>query len=394
MTSALGTPDFKNHRFHVLDGMRGITAILIMLYHYYRPHNYSFLSNTFIAVDFFFILSGFVISHSYGQKLMNGMRASDYILRRIGRLFPMMVIGLIIGAVSFYFLVDPSDFSHREIIASVTLNLFFIPYLNHKITFSAATGNIFPVDPPLWSIFFELTVSVLFIGLIRLGSRTLEKLGILSYALLCVACLIGGLIGYNNNIGDPGGFEADNFLSGFPRVFYGFICGMILYRLQGTPSRYRLLNRLQQLPSLNPIWLYAALALMLICPVKLSGFYYLIAIVFLAPFLIMYGGKAQCHNSIILFLSESLGWLSYPIYCLHMPVLFGIRVLAARHMVTDYFGLPIEIVTIAITLILATLSAVVVDKYFRKRFEDVLRHIVSRKLLYSDGCSQDSLPAG
>jgi peptidoglycan/LPS O-acetylase OafA/YrhL len=375
VTSVSGTTDFKYHRFQVLDGMRGVAAILIMLYHYYRACNYTFLSNTFIAVDFFFILSGFVISYSYGQKLLNGMSASNYILRRIGRLFPMMLIGIIIGAVSFYFPVDPSDFSHREIIASVTLNLFFIPYLNHKITFSAATGNIFPVDPPLWSIFFELTVSVLFIGLIRLGSQTLEKLGILSYAFLCAACLIGGLIGYNNNIGDPGGFEADNFLSGFPRVFYGFICGMLLYRLRGTPSRYRLLNWLQHLPSLSPIWLYGALALMLACPVKLCGFYYLIAIVFCAPFLVMHGGKARCHNSMILFLSENLGWLSYPIYCLHMPVLFGIRVLAVHHILTNYLGLPIEMLAIAVTLILATLSAVIVDKYVQKRFIGMLQYL-------------------
>src|SRR5271163_1950173 len=64
---------YTKHRFHALDGMRGVAAIVVMVYHYYLDSHLRCLKNPFLAVDFFFILSGFVISHAYGGKLLNGL---------------------------------------------------------------------------------------------------------------------------------------------------------------------------------------------------------------------------------------------------------------------------------------------------------------------------------
>jgi peptidoglycan/LPS O-acetylase OafA/YrhL len=98
---------FFTTRFHVLDGMRGLAAILVTLHHYYycsesRAPSSAHLRGTFLAVDFFFILSGFVICHSYGEKLLGGMRPADYLARRIARLYPIMVFGLLLGLPEFY----------------------------------------------------------------------------------------------------------------------------------------------------------------------------------------------------------------------------------------------------------------------------------------------------
>ncbi len=70
----LVTP-YTKHRYHTLDGMRGIAAIFVMLFHYFASSGQKWLMNGFIAVDFFFVLSGFVVLHSYGQKLLSGMPA-------------------------------------------------------------------------------------------------------------------------------------------------------------------------------------------------------------------------------------------------------------------------------------------------------------------------------
>jgi len=81
---------YSKHRFHVLDGMRGIAAICVMLYHYklFGGSRIAWLHNGFMSVDFFFVLSGFVVLHAYGKKLLTGMAATDYLARRVARLFP------------------------------------------------------------------------------------------------------------------------------------------------------------------------------------------------------------------------------------------------------------------------------------------------------------------
>jgi peptidoglycan/LPS O-acetylase OafA/YrhL len=89
---------YTKHRFHTLDGMRGIAAIVVMFIHcLHLDGNYpGWLQNAFIAVDFFFILSGFVVYHAYAEKLKQGMQFRDYVARRVGRLYPLMAVGLLL----------------------------------------------------------------------------------------------------------------------------------------------------------------------------------------------------------------------------------------------------------------------------------------------------------
>jgi peptidoglycan/LPS O-acetylase OafA/YrhL len=228
---------FSRHRFHVLDGMRGLAAILVMLYHYYYNSESrgtwasALLGNAYLAVDFFFILSGYVICHSYGEKLLGGMSPVDYLTRRIARLFPMMAFGLLLGLPALYcFTVSgQTNYLPRDIVIATIANLFFIPFLGVK-------GSLFPTDGPLWSIFFELVASVAFIGLIRTKRRALVIICAASLGLLLITAFIAGF---------HVGWGTENFFGGFPRVFYGFTCGMLLYQLRSMPSPFPLLNRIQ-----------------------------------------------------------------------------------------------------------------------------------------------------
>src|SRR5271163_4255127 len=110
---------YTKHRFHALDGMRGVAAIVVMNYHYYLDSHLRCLKNPFLAVDFFFILSGFVISHAYGEKLLNGLAAREYLARRISRLYPMMAIGILLGLPVLYTqtVSTPSDYTRHDLVS-------------------------------------------------------------------------------------------------------------------------------------------------------------------------------------------------------------------------------------------------------------------------------------
>ena len=371
---------FTKHRFHVLDGMRGIAAIMVMLSHYYSRMNYRFFFNTFNAVDFFFILSGFVIYHSYGKKLLGGMSSSDYIACRVARLFPLAAIGVIAGIPGLYFILtfENSDYSTHEIVAGAVSNLLMIPYLNNKGLFQNV-GNIFPTDAPLWSIFFEIVASVAFVWFIRLKQTTLLNVCITSFGIIFVASMLRGYTGINRPFFDvEAGWNTETFLGGFPRVIYGFTCGMLIYRLRAAPSSYGFMNRLQQAPAIGVIWLYITLIAILLFPYTIKGLYDLFAIAALAPLLVIQGGNAKCNNTYLLSASKFSGWISYPVYCLHVPVLLGLRAMDERIGFTGYFMISCELTAVMATLLLAIISAFMFDRLaLQQNLSTLLRRFIA-----------------
>jgi peptidoglycan/LPS O-acetylase OafA/YrhL len=344
--------------------MRGLAAILVMLYHYYlespAPPLWAgaYLSGTFVAVDFFFILSGFVICHAYGERLLGGISPAEYLARRIARLFPMMAFGLFLGLTALYCLsvCGHANYMSRDIVIATIGNVVFIPFLSSK-----GAGPVFPSDGPLWSIFFELLASVAFIGLIRTKRRTLVKMWAASLGWLVVMAFIVGSVKGDYCFHVNLGWTAKTFVGGFPRVFYGFTCGMLLYQLRSMGSPFPLLKRIQNAPSLHPFILYAVLVGMLLFPYSIKGLYSFIAIMVLAPLLIIQGSTPKCENRAVVRISECCGWLSYPIYCLHIPILYGMRVINEHVSYSTKYGVSCEGMAIVSTIFLGTVSAFLFD---------------------------------
>jgi peptidoglycan/LPS O-acetylase OafA/YrhL len=172
------------------------------------------------------------------------------------------------------------------------------------------------------------------------------------------------------------GWGTENFFGGFPRVFYGFTCGMLLYQLRSLPSPFRLLNWIQRAPSFHTFILYAGFVGMLLNPHLMKGLYSFGVIIVLAPLLIMQGSNAKCENRAVLATSEFLGWLSYPIYCLHFPVLFGMRVIDKHVGFSTKYGVSCEMMAIMGTIFLATVSAFLFDRLkVQRNLADFLRRI-------------------
>jgi peptidoglycan/LPS O-acetylase OafA/YrhL len=95
-------------RYEILDGLRGVAAIMVVAYHIFEGHaNGSHIDQVinhgYLAVDFFFLLSGFVIGYAYDDRWAKGVSIGTFFKRRLIRLQPMVIFGSAIGAVCFYF---------------------------------------------------------------------------------------------------------------------------------------------------------------------------------------------------------------------------------------------------------------------------------------------------
>jgi len=165
MTTDTASP---RHRYEILDGLRGVAALLVIWYHVFEAFATSPVDQRFnhgyLAVDFFFVLSGFVIGHAYDSRWQRGMTAGRFIVRRIIRLQPMVIIGVMLGVVSFIIQGcerwDGTAVSTSAVIVSFLLGLFMLPALPGTMPEVRGNGEMFPLNGPSWSLFFEYIGSI------------------------------------------------------------------------------------------------------------------------------------------------------------------------------------------------------------------------------------------
>src|SRR5512138_2960265 len=98
--------DSKQH-YPILDGLRGVAAVMVVIFHIFETftggdHTKQVINHGYLAVDFFFLLSGFVIGYAYDER-WGKMSIKHFFKLRLVRLQPMVIAGMLIGAVFFYF---------------------------------------------------------------------------------------------------------------------------------------------------------------------------------------------------------------------------------------------------------------------------------------------------
>ena len=148
-----------------------------------------------------------------------------------------------------------------------------------------------------------------------------RQLKTLVAALFCFMIVDGALQGFIQSktiIETDIGWQASSFFSGFPRVFYGFVLGILLYRFTNGDAEQKAKMLFSR--SIHPLALYAALTLILLFPFKLYGLYNEFFLAIIAPLLVVLGSVSLCRDSFTLYISRFLGWISYPLYCLHVPI--------------------------------------------------------------------------
>jgi len=301
MQSPTAKPDKIS--FATMDAVRGVAALCVMLCHYPLDSSAFLFPGSSIAVDIFFCLSGFVLCHSYEDRLERGLGAPVFFELRLIRLYPLYILGAALGMLAYGLSALSIDYGNSAAltIGAFVCAVFMLPMLQN---FTADVGAfrtnhvLYPMDGPAWSLFFELFVNVLF-ALYRPRGRSLVLLLTGSFALFAYSTALFD--------GSPG-WSIGNFVGGFPRVIYSFYLGFALYHLwkKGLLRSYRLA------PFLAPLMVLALCALP-------SDKWLLIGSVLLFTPMVVALSVAQPASEPFRRFYALLGEASYPVYVLHLP---------------------------------------------------------------------------
>jgi peptidoglycan/LPS O-acetylase OafA/YrhL len=229
MPSAAARP---NARFDVLDGLRGLAAIAVMVFHYTEHNGLRWIENSWVAVDLFFVLSGFVIAYSYADRIAGGMSLGRFVALRWLRLGPLYMLGLTLGVLALVVTLKldppPTPVPTLQWVWAAILGLFWLPFpnnLNWPFDGDTIRGAIFPLNIPAWSLFFELYVNVLFFICVKSIGRVAGRVWILA------AWAVFVLLTWRWHILNPGwSSEWHGLALGISRVTAEFFLGALIWQ--------------------------------------------------------------------------------------------------------------------------------------------------------------------
>jgi peptidoglycan/LPS O-acetylase OafA/YrhL len=333
MTGEAPQGDGTRITYHLLDALRGVAALMVVLFHGAGLIGAPLSAGGYLAVDLFFALSGFVIAHAYEKRLREGMTVRRFYVMRMVRFWPLYALGLVIGlAGSIGLILTNNDYAMRPAALGLTLLLGFALLPAPQ---AARNYQLFPLNIPSWSLFMELSVNLLYaLALPRLTSRVLAAVAAVSAVPLVLLC-------WQYGSGDMGA-QVGTLPGGIARTIFSFSMGVLIFRLGWRGLR---------LPA--PILLLAAVAT-LAAPVPSSFrvFYDLGFILIVSPILVV-GGASGCPGPKMTALYRKLGAISYAIYAVHRP-LIALAVPATKHLqVSPVMMAPLVIAAaVAIGLVL------------------------------------------
>ena len=166
--------------FPILDGLRGVAALMVVAFHIFEAHNTNppfdqIINHGYLAVDFFFLLSGYVIGYAYDDR-WDTMTIGNFFKRRLIRLQPMVIMGMIIGALLFYF-QDSLLWPHiHEVPVWKMLIIMLIGFTLIPIPPSydiRGWVELHPLNGPGWSLFYEYVGNIIYALFVRKFSNTI-----------------------------------------------------------------------------------------------------------------------------------------------------------------------------------------------------------------------------
>lgn len=284
--------------FETLDGLRGLAAIAVVFWH--LPGT-SPLQSAYLAVDLFFMLSGFVLAYRYCHRLKGPSDGHAFIVMRFIRLYPLYLIGSLLGALAAMatIVVKHQHGNLPDWGFHLVLAFLMLPDLGVK-------AIVFPFNVPAWSLFYEFVINGAF-GYLRrhFTDRVLIAVVAVSGAALVYATLAYGHMQFTG--------EMPEFLIGGVRAIFGFFAGVLIFRLweDGRLPKWRV----------HPLIILALFSLTMLVPSDGPYVWLLIASVLLVfPAVIILGLTNEPHGALRRVMTF-LGLLSFPIYAVHFPTL-------------------------------------------------------------------------
>jgi len=330
--SSAAFADTKPH-YNLLDGLRGVAALLVIWYHVNEGFGFAEtvngagnglvknLNHGYLAVDFFFILSGFVIGYAYDDRWNKGFTMKEFFKRRLIRLHPMVVMGAILGVITFC-LQGSVQWNGTQIATYLTMlallcTMFFIPAVPGLSYEVRGNGEMFPLNGPYWSLFFEYIGNILYALCIRrLSTKALGALVVvLGIALTWFATCNISTYG---SIGVGWTLDSVNFLGGSLRMLFPFTMGMFLSRIF-QPVKIR-----------GAFWICSAVLVALFSlpfigasePVCMNGVYESFCLIIVFPILVWLGASGITTDKISTNICKFLGDISFPLYVVHYPFMY------------------------------------------------------------------------
>ena len=287
----------KGRRLVVLDGLRGIAAICVMLYHL---GNFFGFGGPFMAgylfVDFFFLLSGFVLALSIEPRFAHGWSTAGFMRARVVRLWPVIAVGALAGAMSYGIRGGWEDVPVYTALALLMLPLA-MP--------GAAAREIFPLNPPQWSLLFEVLANLMH-GLVL---RRLRDGALLAVALAFAVPLVWFSMRHGNNSLGP---DTKDWYLGLPRVGFAYTLGVWMGRRHAREPRKARVKL--------PVALMLPLLAMVVASVLRTNSWIIDSVVVLVAFPGAIWLASATPPGRAAPLLELLGSLSFPIYAVHLPI--------------------------------------------------------------------------
>ena len=318
--------DTKPH-YHLLDGLRGVAALMVIWYHVFE--GYAFAGGTtidtfnhgYLAVDFFFILSGFVIGYAYDDRWGKNFTMKDFIKRRLIRLHPMVIMGAVVGAITFYIQGsvqwDGTHIGISMVMLSLLCTIFFIPAMPGVGYEVRGNGEMFPLNGPCWSLFFEYIGNILYALFIRRLSNKALTIVVVLLGVAFASFAIFNVSGYGN-IGVGWTLDGVNFIGGLLRMLFPFSMGMLLSR-NFKPMKLR---GAFWICTLVMIALFAVPYLEGTESICTNGIYEAFCIIIAFPILLWIGASGTTTDKKSTQICKFLGDISYPIYVIHYPFMY------------------------------------------------------------------------
>lgn len=365
-------PDSKNH-YDILDGLRGVAAVLVVVFHLFESftggnHLIQVINHGYLSVDFFFVLSGFVVGYAYDDR-WGKMTLGGFFKRRIIRLHPMVIMGMVVGAIGFYFSASPSLF---PIISQVPVwKMLFIMLIGFTLIPVPISMDIrgwaemHPLDGPAWSLFFEYIANILYGLFIRKFSN--RVLAVLVFIAGC-ALIHLAVTSPNGDIIGGWSIESSQLRIGFTRMMYPFFAGLLLSRIV-KPSQIK--NAF--------LWCSLLLVIILAFPrvggsqhLWMNGLYDSLSIIILFPLIVFIGASGVVKGKFESRTCKFLGDISYPIYITHYPLIYIFNAWVVDNHVPMSnawpVGLFVLLSSITISYICLKLYDEPVRKWLAKRF--------------------------
>jgi len=344
--------------YQFLDLLRGLAALTVVGLHLACVSTAPMLMpHAYLAVDFFFMLSGFVLSAAYEEKAHAGLGFKDFLLIRVLRLFPLSVAGVAIGSLFLILrgVIEPSlapHMAHWSLAALLNAAMIPAPRV-------ADQAWLLPTDAALWSLFFELVTNLVWWALLVRRPTWM----IAGVTLVCGLCL--GLFAASKGTTDLGFLLTPfHLIAGFTRAMFGFSVGVLICRMKPQPLAH------------VPFWLPAALCAGFVALTigftkgdgpapydSLACFLFLPALLYGAAMMpCATGGK----------FSRIMGALSYPLYVLHYPCVLLTGTLVAASGLDVHWALYL----IYVPLICVALA---LDRYYDRPLRQHLSRWLDRE---------------